>query len=87
MKMTSIRECLETGTKEGHRLARKMLMAYYGQIPLCHVETKLRKSLVTKKTVALVKCSWLSRWYTEKVFRSKCINCQGEMLNIIMENE
>ena len=80
----TIREWLNTGSKEGYRLAWKMLKVYYGKVPLCRVEVKTRKSSLGRIST-WIKCSWLKRWYTEKVFRRRCLICQEEMLRTLRD--
>lgn len=84
--MTTVREELETGSKEGYRLARKMLKERYGKVPFCNVEVKSRKSSLGRMST-WIKCSWLNKWYTEKAFKHKCLECQREMVSIIMHRE
>jgi len=84
--MTTVREYLESGTKEGYRLARKMLKEKYKLTPLCCVELKTRKNSLGHISI-WIKCSWLGRWYSEKSFKRKCLKCQDEMVAIIMKRE
>jgi len=81
--MATIREYLEAGTKEGFRLAKKMLQERYGYTPLCCVEIKTKKSFNNKRITTWIKCSYLKRFYTEKIFKRKCLECQDEMIAII----
>lgn len=81
----SVREILETGSKKGYRLARKVLKEKYGEIPLCNVKriTKTKNS----RTYIWYYCSWLKQWYPSNIFKKKCIKCQEEMVGIVMYQE
>jgi len=77
--MTTLRERLEEGE---YKLVAEILAEKFGQIPLCCIEVRSRKSSLGKISV-WVRCNWLKRWYTYHKFKEKCIECQEEMVSII----
>jgi len=85
--MTTIREHLNSGTLEGYRLAKKMLQASYGKVPLCCVEARGRRSYNGKRLTIWLKCSFLNKWLTTTAFKQKCLECQDEMVAIVMNQE
>ena len=76
--MTTIREHFE----QGHYFPEfiEFFHKNYGHTPMCCF------SCQKKKGKWMFKCCFLNEWLSEKDFERKCLQCQGEMKEMLKEH-
>lgn len=83
--VTTLKDLINRGE---FKKVKEFLLTHHSAIPLCCFSTKLFLPTTGKrKNVMLYKCGSMKRYYTWKVFKKKCEECQEYIKGIISEYE